>query len=49
MSLKVPGPPKEPKITAQYPKIESIGSMGSIILAILEVQVHLYLYLHLYV
>ena len=33
-----PGPPKEPKILAQYPKIESIGSIGSIILAILEVQ-----------
>ena len=28
-----------PKIIAQYPKIESIGSIGSIILAILEVQV----------
>ena len=25
---------------AQYPKIESIGSTGSFILAILEVQVH---------
>ena len=35
----VPGPPKEPKIMAQYSKIESIGSVGSIILAILEVQV----------
>ena len=35
----LPGPPKEPKIMAQYPKIESIGSIGSIILAILEVQV----------
>ena len=33
-----PGPPKEPKIMAQYPKIESIGSIGSIILTILEVQ-----------
>ena len=31
---QVPGPPKEPKILAQYPKIESIGSIGSIILAI---------------
>ena len=30
-----PGPPKEPKIVAQYPNIESIGSIGSIILAIL--------------
>ena len=28
----VPGPPKEPKIMDQYPKIESIGSLGSIIL-----------------
>ena len=27
---------------AQYPKIESIGSIGSIILAILEVQVNLH-------
>ena len=26
---------------AQYPKIDSIGSIGSMILAILEVQVHL--------
>ena len=25
----IPGPPKEPKIMAQYPKIESIGSIGS--------------------
>ena len=31
----LPGPPKEPKIMAQYPKIKSIGSIGSIILAIL--------------
>ena len=37
--IYVPGPPKEPKIIAQYPKIESKGSIGSIILAILEVQV----------
>ena len=37
---ELPGPPKEPKIMAQYPKIESIGSIGSIILAILEVQVN---------
>ena len=36
----LPGPPKEPKIMAQYLKTESIGSIGSIILAILEVQVH---------
>ena len=28
----IPGPPKEPKIMAQYPKIESIGSIGSILL-----------------
>ena len=34
-----PGPPKEPKIMAQYPKMGSIGSIGSMILAILEVQV----------
>ena len=37
--LELPGPPKEPKIMAQYPKIESTGSIGSITLAILEVQV----------
>ena len=24
----VPGPPKEPKIMDQYPKIESVGSIG---------------------
>ena len=36
---KVPGPPKEPKMTAEYPNIESIGSIGSMILALLEVQV----------
>ena len=35
----LPGPPKDPKIMAQYPKIESIGSIRSIIFAILEVQV----------
>ena len=35
----IPGPPKEPKLMDQYPKIETIGSIGSIILAILEVQV----------
>ena len=33
-----PGPPKEPKLMAQYLKIETIGSIGSIILAILEVE-----------
>ena len=30
----LPGSPKEPKIISQYPKIERIGSIGSIILAI---------------
>ena len=35
----VPRPPKEPKIMAQYLQIETIGSIGSNILAILEVQV----------
>ena len=30
--LELPGPPKEPKIMDQYPKIESIGSIGSILL-----------------
>ena len=35
----IPGPPKEPKTMAQYHKIESMGSIGSIILALLEVQV----------
>ena len=40
----IPGPPKEPKIMDQYPKIETIGSTGSIILAILEVQVYIYVY-----
>ena len=34
----LPGPPKEPEIMAQYPKIDSMGSIGSIILAFLEVQ-----------
>ena len=34
------GPPKEPKTTAQHPRIETIGSIGSIVLAILEVQVN---------
>ena len=37
-SYKKPGPPKEPKIMDQYPNMEGIGSIGSIILAILEVQ-----------
>ena len=37
--LGLPGLTRVPKIMAQYPKIESIGSMGSIIWAILEVQV----------
>ena len=37
--LDLPGPPEESRIMDQYPKIESIGSIGSIILAILEVQV----------
>ena len=37
--FNIPGPPKEPKIMAQYRKTESIGSIGSIISAILEVQV----------
>ena len=36
--VRKPGPPKEPKIMAQYPQIETVGSIGSIILAILEVQ-----------
>ena len=37
LASAVPGPPKEPKITAQYPKIGSIGgSIGSIILAMLD-------------
>ena len=36
----IPGPLKEPRIMAQYPKIESIGSIGSTILALLELQVH---------
>ena len=37
----IPGSPKEPKIMAQDLKIESIGSIGSIILPILEVQVYI--------
>ena len=39
ITFYLPGPPKEPNIMAQYPKIESVGSVGSILLAILEVQV----------
>ena len=39
MPMCVPGPPTEPKIIAQYFKIERIGSIGSIVLAILEVEV----------
>ena len=35
----LPGPPKEPKILAHYLKMETISSIGSIIFAILEVQV----------
>ena len=42
--MHLPGPPKEPKIMAQHPQIERIGSLGSIIRAILD-QVHL-LYIH---
>ena len=44
--LDLPGPPKVPKIMAQYPKIESIGSIGSITWAILEVQVDLGIDVH---
>ena len=40
--LYICGPPKEPKRMAQYPKIETIGSIGSIGLAMLEVQVRLH-------
>ena len=43
--MYVPGPPKVPKIMAQYPKIESMGSIGSTLLGILEVQVHIYIYI----
>ena len=35
----LPGPPQEPNLMAQYHKIEAIGTIGSTILAILEVQV----------
>ena len=34
---------------AQYLKTESIGSIGSIILAILEVQVYTYIHIHIQV
>ena len=34
---EVPGPPKEPKIMAQDLKLETMGSIGSILLAFLEV------------
>ena len=37
-SLLAPGLPKMPKAMAQHPKTESIGSMESIILGMLEVQ-----------
>ena len=39
--MQLHGPPKEPKIMAQYPKTESIGSIGSIILALLGLIRHL--------
>ena len=32
VTCHAPGPPKVPKIMAQYPNIESIGSVGSIVL-----------------
>ena len=32
-----PGPPKVPKRLAQYPKLESLGSIGFIVWGILEV------------
>ena len=38
-NFRVPGPPKVPQIMAQYFKIESTSSIGSIVLGILEVQV----------
>ena len=37
--VRVPGPEKGPKIMAQYSEVESIGSIGSVILANLEVRV----------
>ena len=41
MQKELQRPPEAPKVMAQYSKIEnSIGSIGSIVLAILEVQVH---------
>ena len=45
---RLPGPPKEPNIVAQYPKIESIGSVRSIILPIWEVQVERHASVSLY-
>ena len=39
-SLEVQGPPRVAKIVAGYLKMESIGSIGSIILWLFEVQVH---------
>ena len=47
--MYIPGPPKEPKIIAQYPKKESIGSIVSIVLAILEVQAYIYIYIHMHI
>ena len=38
-TLFLPGPPKVPKMMAQHPKIESMGSIRSSALGILEVQV----------
>ena len=39
-SATLPGPPKVPKIMAQYPNIKSRGSIGPIILGVWEVQVN---------
>ena len=39
-NIRIPGPPKEPKIMAQYPKMDSKDSIGSIVCAILELQVY---------
>ena len=38
-SVELPGPPKEPKILALDHKVKNTGSIGSIVLGILEVQV----------
>ena len=38
LTTQLPGPSSVPKIMAQYPKTNSISSIGSIILGILEVQ-----------